>query len=230
MSSKNTPYPGYKTEKPIMEPIKDLFDELGAQDACIQLQELSITHLKEKADEKGDIVGDFLNEMYKENGIPQGTHDFNDLRLIASRSYLITTHAIFEKMLREIIKDCKIKTKSKWVTNTDKGENFAALQELIENLPKEKKINLTIVPEYKLLEYYRYVRVANSHRKNDTSKKADKAYSSFSKKDFDHFKSYAFAPKAPNPPEHICFSDFLLFTRAIKYYSKLLNEHCALSA
>lgn len=230
MAKKKIPDPGYTTTKKLMTSIRGIFDELGAQDACIQLQELSIQYLCNSAVATRAPIGDFLKLLYKGNKIPQGTYNFDELRELASKSYLTATYALLEKMLRGIISEYKTKnpgTAVGWRKQNLKGENFSPLQELVENLPQTISAPLVSAPEYRLLEYYRLVRVANSHHKGSTLTNAEKAYAVITSRDMSHFLSYDAAPPAPNPPDKICFADFLLFTRAIKYYSKLLNEACA---
>lgn len=85
---------------------------------------------------------------------------------------------------------------------------------------------LTKAPETKLLEYYRLLRVSNVHLKDGTQSRAGRAYNSFNDRQIEYFrKNYDLA--APDAPHQVNFSDFLLFTRAIKYYSRLVNEACA---
>lgn len=230
MTTKTIPHPGYSTTKKLIAPIKNMFDELGAQDASIQLQELSIQYLCNSARVEKIPVGDFLKSLYKGSGIPHGTYDFDELRELASKSYLTVTYALLEKMLRAIISEYKEKNPvaaTQWRKKNSNDENYPPLQELIENLPSTSRVQLRGVPEYRLLEYYRLVRVANSHHKGETLKNAEKARMQITPADIGHFSNYIPAVAAPNDPEHICFDDFLLMTRAIKYYSKLLNEACA---
>jgi hypothetical protein len=67
------PKPGCTTTKPLLAPIRQMFDDIGAQDACVQLHELSIRHLQDAAAFKAKFpVADFLNPMFKECSIPQG--------------------------------------------------------------------------------------------------------------------------------------------------------------
>ncbi|MDK1024086.1 MAG: hypothetical protein QGD92_07630 [Gammaproteobacteria bacterium] len=230
MATKNIPAPGYTTTKGLLPSIKRMFDGVGAQDACIQLQELSIQYLCNSAEATRAPIGDFLKLLYRWNNIPHGTYDFDELLELASKSYLTATYALLEKMLRAIISEYKNNNPSVvkgWKKQNSQGENFSPLQELAENLPSKQSATLKNAPEYRLLEYYRLVRIANSHHKGETLRNAGKAHSAITAADIAHFQTYDPAVMAPNAPEGICFEDFLLFTRAIKYYSKLLNEACA---
>lgn len=227
MAAKNVPAPGYSTTKKLMPPIVEMLSELGAQDACIQLQELSIEYLCDAAANTDASIGEFLNPLYKAKNIPQGSYEFDQLRALASRSYLVATYSLVEKMLRGIIAEYKQASPdlaTGWKSKDSSGENLSPLRELTDNLPAALGKPLQSCPEFRLLEYYRLVRVANSHVKNSTLAKAIKAHKA-TVPDIEHLRTYA-PSNAPNPPDMICFDDFVLFTRATKYYSKLLNEAC----
>lgn len=229
MKSKLPPHPGYVTKKALASSVKTLASELGEQDACIQLQELSIEYLCNSATATRAPIGDFLKLLYRGNKIPHGTYSFDKLRLQASKSYLIVTYSILERFLRALIAEYRSAnpvTSATWKEKSSSGENLSPLLQLAENLPKKDVTILKNAPEFKLLEYYRLVRVANSHIKSATLEKAEKAYQDFTPKDISHFRKYKITD-APNKPDTLSFSDFALFTRAIKYYSKLLNEVCA---
>lgn len=223
------PLPGYKTTKPTSPAIKSMLRELGAQDACIQLQELCIAYMQNSAVATKAPVDAFLNLLYEGNGIPHGTHSFQELRQLASKSYLVVTYALFEKMLEELIKHVKHAQPSlaaAWKSKSASSGNMPPFVELASNLPPNHQSALQAVPEYRLFEYYRAVRVANSHIKSSTSSQANTAFGSLTSADLQHFAT-CYQLQAPNPPGALTFEDFRLFTRAIKYYSKLLNEACA---
>lgn len=227
--AKQVPPPGYKTTKPALPAIKLMLHELGAQDASIQLQELCITYMQNSAAATKAPLGDFLNLLYAGNNIPRGTHKFDELRELASNSYLMVTYAAFEKMLFEIIDQVKMNKPvlaAKWNSKNNSGGGLPPLMELTQNLPAGDRSILEKAPEYRLFEYYRAVRVANSHIKGSTSTYVNKAFAALTQADLQHFSS-CYGLQAPNPPGQITFDDFQLFTRAIKYYSKLLNEACA---
>lgn len=227
--AKSIPKPGYTTTKPNIPSIKIMFKELGAQDACVQLQELSITYMQNSAAATNAPLGDFLNLLFKANKIPQGTHSFQELREVSSKSNLIATYALFEKMLFATIahvKQTNHALAANWVSKSTSGGGLPPLLELTQNLPAASRSTLEAAPEFRLFEYYRAVRVANSHIKGSTATHVAIAYAALSETDLQHFIS-CYTLQAPNAPNQINFEDFKLFTRAIKYYSKLLNEACA---
>lgn len=225
----NVPHPGYSSEKPLIEPISVMYKELGDQDACVQLQELSVHYLEQCAADKGESVRDFLRELYQASSIPHGTHSFEQMRAVASTSYLLVTYALFERMVRGCIRAYQSRypeVEATWSEKNAAGEQLPPLPKLVFNaLPKHKK-QLVAPPEYKLLEYYRVVRVAGTHVDGKTLERAEKAFRALSPADSQHFRTYSQITQAPNTPDKISFEDFRLYTRAIKYYSNILNDVC----
>ncbi len=226
--SKAIPLPGYKTTKPAVPVLKAMFRDLGAQDACIQLQELCISYMENSAVATKAPVDAFLRLLYQGNGIPHGTYSFQELRELSSKSHLVLTYAIFEKTLEELIryvKSAKPSLAASWTSKTPSGGGMPPLVELVSNLPLPVQNPLVSAPEYRLFEYYRAVRVASSHLKSSTATQANTAFGALSPSDMQHFAA-CYQLQAPNPPSALAFADFHLFTRAIKYYSRLLNEAC----
>ena len=222
------PYPGYTTSKPLIEPISSMYKELGDQDACVQLQELSAAHLEACAAKANEPVNDFLKELYFAKGIPHGTYNFEQMRAIAHNSYLLVTYSLFEKMIKGCIRVYRgnnPEIDGKWIDKID-GEQLPPLLRLIHNLPQPYKSQLSSPPEFRLLEYYRLVRISGAHVDTKTLAKAEKAFSALDASDIAHFNGFPLISGAPNKPDSITFEDFKLFTRSIKYYSNLLNEVC----
>lgn len=225
----SVPHPGYSTSKPLIAPIRSMYKELGAQDACIQLQELSANYLEKSAAAMNAQVNDFLKLLYKANGIPHGSYNFAEMRSIACTSYLLVTHSLFDKMVKGCIRHYRTAnpaTDTQWV-NSVGGKTLAPLRRLAHNLPKPEQVKLTSPAEFRLFEYYRQVRVAGTHVADKTQKKAAVAFAALTQNDIQHFAEYAQICTAPNKPEAIGFDDFKLYTRSIKYYSNILNDVCS---
>lgn len=224
----NVPHPGYTSSKALIAPISLMYKELGDQDACVQLQELSVSHLQKCASDRGESVRDFLRNLYAANSIPHGTHSFEQMRSVASTSYLLVTYSLFEKMIKGCIREYRGRypeVESTWTDRVD-GEQLAPLQRLSHNALTMHKRQLMAPPEFKLLEYYRVVRVAGTHVDEKTAEKAERAFRAMSQEDLHHFRAYPQITQAPNPPNSLSFEDFRLYTRAIKYYSNVLNDIC----
>lgn len=224
-----TPPPGYTTTKPLIGAISTMWSELGKQDACIQLQELSNRCLHDALVASGKSPDDYLKPLFASYGIPNGTYSLAELEELVAKSYLVQTYSQLERMLRGVIAHYKTKyasTGAIWATKNSKDERYSPLEELHANLPKASAKALKDCPEFDLLEYYRVVRVANSHVKGTTLSRAQADYKKLTTKQLQHF-STCYSLKAPNPPSLIAFDDFLLFTRATKYFAKQINEVCA---
>jgi hypothetical protein len=222
------PHPGYVNAHPYIEPVSKLFSELGAQDACLQMQELAIVHLEKSAQAMNAQMNDYLKLLYISNNIPRGTYSFDEMREKIYVSFVSLTYTMFEKC----IKRCNWFYQQKippntWKTTLQGGVALHPLDQLTYNASREQKQALTAPPEHKLLEYYRRVRIASVHLDDDTKKAAEQAFADLTPTDHQHFLSYAHIYGAPNPPGMLSFQDFKLYTRAIKYYINVVNDVCS---
>ena len=226
MPKKPVPHPGYSATKPWLTAFQTLFNDLGEQDACIQMQEISQRFLEATAKGMGTKVENFLQILYQAHAVPHGTYDFLQMRNVSHRSYLVLTYASFEGALNEAIAEFKTRTGATWSKQNAHGKSLAPLAQVAFNLPSNAT-TLQSAPEYRLIEYYRFVRIAESHRTPVTSAAAAAAFGQLTAADHQHFAKYAYIKGAPNPPDSISFEDFKLFTRAVKYFSNLLNDALA---
>ena len=226
------PHPGYTTTKRKLAPVRLMLLELGRQDASIQLQELSLSFLESTAQSMGVRINDFLKILYQARKIPHGSYQFEELRQVFINSQITLTHAHLERMLKGVIEllRTRLRASSKplepvgWRTQKNKA-NLAPLQQLEENLPTIDSKRLASCPEFALLEYYRLVRVANAHMTDETRAHAEDAFKALTAVQLEHFEGYELL--APNLPSSLKFDDFLLFTRAVKYYANVINDVCA---
>jgi hypothetical protein len=223
MLKKPVPRPGYSATKPCLAAFQTLFHDLGEQDACIQLQEISQRFLEATAEGMGSKVENFLQILYQAHEVPHGTYDFMKMRNVSHKSYLVLTYASFEGALNEAIDEFKARTGATWSKKDAHEKALPPLAQVAFNLPSNAK-TLQTAPEYRLIEYYRFVRIAESHRTPVTSAAAVAAFGQLTATDHQHFAKYAYINGAPNHPDSISFEDFKLFTRALKYFSNLLND------
>lgn len=220
------PHPGYTTDNPFIPALSSLFLDLGAQDACIQLQEIAVIHLEKSALAMNAQMPDFLKLLYISNSVPQGTYSFSDMRAQIYNSFISATYSIFERSLKECIAVYKAKNQlANWVTQIGSAKLDPLSQILHNCTPSER--NLLSVPEKSLFDYYRKVRVADNHVSASTATNASAAFTALTSVEIAHFQNYAYIFGAPHPPGTLTFHDFRLYTRAIKYYANLLNEVCA---
>jgi len=203
--------------------LRKLLKELGAQDAAIQLQELAIRFLRESAPADNVKAGEFLRRQFKEHGLPHGTYDFDELRRMTATSYIVLTYAEVEGAFGGLIAEIKAQLPPgvNWVDQRGKS-NLAPLDQLTVNLPKGSRAALTDKPEAALIDYYRCLRVSDAHRSKKTAAQATKAFGRLQPMRAAFCETYLL--DAPNPPEQVHFDDFLLFTRAVKYLSRSINE------
>lgn len=224
-SKKAVPYPSYSTSKQLLRAFQTLFKDLGEQDASIQMQEISQRFLEATSKAMGTKTDHFLKLLYEAHQVPHGTYDFSAMQALAYRSNIVLTYASFEAAVKEAITEYKTRTGSQWVTLKN-SKILAPIAQVPENLLSQA-VALTSAPEYRLIEYYRFVRIAESHRTTVTTKAAQSAYSQLTSSDLAHFAKYQHITGAPNQLADINFEDFKLFTRAVKYYCNLLNEALA---
>jgi len=114
-----------------------------------------------------------------------------------------------------------------WVTTLKGGVALHPLEQLCYNCTPVEQLKLTKPPEFRLVEYYRRIRIASVHIGSSTAQDADTAFSSLTAADHQHFQQYAYLLDAPNAPSLLTFQDFKLYTRAIKYYINIVNDVCA---
>ncbi len=225
--AKNTPFPSYKNNKPYIDPIKDFFEELGAQDACFQLQELSIVHMEETANASNTPIENYISGLFMAHKIPHGSHKLSELRLLAYRTFISNTYTIFEKTIKLCNSFYRENRNLEWITTLPGGAALHPLEQLLKNCTHTEKIQLTQPPEFYLIEYYRRIRIASAHPNQKTEAEAIDAYNKITAHHLLHFSQYKYIVNAPNPPSRLNFHDFMLYTRAIKYYINILNDVCA---
>jgi len=224
--------PGYFTEKPLFPAVALLRRKLGYQDAILQLHELGIRTLERQSISQGENKNSFLKEQFESVGIPLGTFEFDDLRLIAAQSYIVQTYSIVERFFRDLISQyiaIKEIESVRWRTKDSSGGNLAPFEELCENLPDQAKRIVLEKPESKLLTYYRLVRVSVEHRSDEAKEKAIRFYERLNQDHRDYFRDTYDGLLAPNLPSKVTFDDFLLFTRATKYFANVVNDACDLN-
>ena len=224
-SKKAIPHPSYSTSKQWLSAFQTLSKDLGEQDACIQMQEISQRFLEATSKGMGTKTDDFLKLLYQAHQVPHGTYDFSAMQALGYRSFIVLTYASFEAAVKEAIAEYKTRTGSQWATSKN-NKTLAPIAQVPENIPSSATI-LTAAPEYRLIEYYRFVRISESHRTPVTTAAAQSAYAQLTASDLAHLAKYQHIKGGPNQPADINFEDFKLFTRAVKYYCNLPNEALA---
>lgn len=227
-TKKKVPDPGYVTTKPLYPSLVGMKDEVGFQDAAIQLGELASQFLSEHAQASAIGVAGFLQREFAMRAIPHGTTDFSHLMRFSHQSFLVQTYALIDGILRQLGREYRA---HKWLDegwlSSDGEDTLSPTDVLLRNLPTSEASKLSEKPEIDLLDYYRLLRVSIVHRTPQTTEKAKASHQQLTNAHPSYFmKVYRLAP---NPPDLASFTDFLLLTRSFKYVSNAFNEACDLN-
>lgn len=224
------PFPGYSTNKAMLQPIRDLKVELGLNDSCIQATEVAIKHLVETASLSDLSAHEFIRSLSEKYSVSHGVNDFDKLQETTANSYIVQTYNIVEIFFRNLIRDYrkhKNITDSDWKTQVNKA-SIDPLNQLAENFSATQRTILLSVPEKEMLDYYRLLRNSIVHKDDKAKQNAQNFYDRRVKPNLPHFAGYV--SNAPNPPDEISFNDFVLYSRGLKYYSLIISEACNLKA
>lgn len=228
-TAKQLPAPGYIATKALYPSIYGLKEELGFQDASIQLAQLASQVLAEVAAHSPLGPDEYLRQEFLKRGIPHGTHDFTHLANLSCRSYVVQTYALVDKTLRALAREYRGHKwlDDVWVANDTEGEAFSPVDLLIKNVDKRFVKELQSKPEVELIEYYRLTRVSIVHPTSEARDAAASCSSALQKNHPTYF-SAIYELVAPNPPDALTFEDFRLLTRAFKYVANVFNDACDL--
>ena len=227
MADKTTLKPGYFSEKPTISSIADIKKLIGAQDACLQTNQAAVLYMIEQANTSDDNEN-FMNYLFSKYKISRGTNDLSYFKLTLYKSYILQTYNLVEPSFKKLNKQFKYYNdlESTWKTK-DGDKNLDPLNQLVINLSREDREKLKSYPEYYLLDYYRLVRnsIVHLQEDDDEHKKTLQYYKNSLADKKDYFIS-TYELEAPNEPDSLSFSDFMLYTRALKYFSNILNNFC----
>lgn len=219
--------PGYFNQLPIIDAIGELKQTIGLQDSYIQTNQIAFLYLKEQSESTEDKEL-FLAELFKKYSISRGTFDFEYFQSIQYRSYILQTYNLIEPFFKNLNSRFRFYNNFIGDWKVKKGDkNLDPFNQLLENLETGKAKKIISFPEYHLIDYYRIIRNAFVHLQetDDEHKKTTKYYKEKIVPHLQHFKEN-YELDAPNKPEQINFEDFMLYTRAIKYFSNILNDVC----
>lgn len=224
---KETPKPGYTTDKPVIKAIKQIKKLVGIQDSCIQLNEAAILLFEEQAlqNENPKV---FINDICAKFKISRGIDDLDYLKKTNHKSYILQTYNLVEPSFKKLNKQYKYFNDFTDVWKVKDGKkSLDPFSQLVINLPTKSQTLIKEYPEYYLLNYYRLVRNSIVHlQDNNKEHSITKTYfEDFLKDKLDFFKEN-YELKAPNEPNNISFEDFMLYTRALKYFTNILNNIC----
>ncbi len=210
---------------PLISSIKQLKKTVGLQDSCIQTNQLAILLLQSKVKSQTDEI-QYLKGLFDTHKISQGSIDFDYLQEIQSKIYLLQTYNLIEPLIKAINKELRLLNnfQGSWLYKDD-TKNLDPLNQLVCNFNSAQRKTILQYPEYHLLNYYRLIRNSIVHLQESDSedKKTLAYYNQYIKPNLSYFH-INYNIKAPNHPKNISYSDFEIYTRAIKYFGNIIND------
>jgi hypothetical protein len=222
---KQIPKPGYVTERPLYPAVSDLRQASGEQDTLVNLSEVAIRLFEQTMGGTGDPVA-FVNAMCARTKVNTSLGvAWDGVRLNGYRFSIVQVMVVVDTFLRRLAREYRLYSglsADNWRTQA-RGEQLDPLAALTENLSDGAKRRARGCPEYGLIQYYRAVRNRTIHQ---TRQDTDAQLAHLLARHEKHFNECYSA--VPRPFAEITYDDFLLLTRAVKYYSNVLNDVCDL--
>ena len=219
--------PGYFNQKPLLRVIADLRIIVGLQDSCIQTNQAAVLYFEEAAQASGNEQN-FIRQHCTRHQISPGSADFVYVKSIQYKAYLMQTYNLLEPWFKELNRAYRYYSffEGDWKTKS-RDKSLDPFNQLLENIGTTAKRAIKAYPEYVLLDYYRLIRNSIVHLQEDKDehKKTQKYFDDHIQQHQEYF-STNYQLDAPNGPDQISFADFKLYTRAVKYFSNILNDLC----
>lgn len=215
------------TARPLFPAVKDLLVHLGKQDTQVNMTELALRAF-EQTFPQGKNPRDFVNAKARELGVNTALAlgpSWDETRINGHQFAIIQTMTIIDSFLRRLMREyAAYGLLGPGTLKTKRGnQQLDALGMVEENLPAANAKAIRKCPEYDLIQYYRSVRNHIMHP--DPGEPAPDP-SALIAAHSGHLAGYG---SLPSPAAVVGYSDFILLTRATKYYSRLLNEQCGLT-
>lgn len=227
MANKSTLKPGYFSDKPTISSISNIKKLIGAQDSCLQTNQVSILYLEEQANASENAEA-FMHDLFSKYKISRGTNDLSYFKLTLYKSFILQTYNLVEPSFKKLNKQFKYynNLEDGWKAK-DGDKNLDPLNQLVNNLSREDREKFRSYPEYYLLDYYRLVRnsIVHLQEDDDEHKKTLQYYKANILEKKEYFIT-TYELNAPNEPNNLSFEDFMLYTRTLKYFSNVLNNFC----
>ncbi len=193
---------------------KKLKQTLGEIDSIVESIELATREFIEIISLNGktkDEIQENINKLSVKHKIKVDYVDISKLENRVIKLHIINVYEQLEHYLEELVEQHpNFKDKS------SKRDKETDLDFIIRILKQEKILKNSI--EYYIINHYRLIRNRFVHSLN---------------KDLNKFKNRILIENteysllsAPNEFDTMVFDDFILFTRAIKNFAKLINQHC----
>lgn len=226
----SVPLPGYTSQRPLYPAVRRINVVGGMHDTLVNLVEVALGHFEADMKEADDPAA-FVKSVCKSLGINTSLGvKWNDLRGHVHRLAIVQVIGTADEFVRELTQEYRYfrEIENRPLLNHVQGKQLDALAMLIENLPDNEKRRAQECPEFALWQYFRMVRnrVVHGDRSEVTDRKLAAEHARLLKDHGLHFKRcYDWQPSAFG---QIVYKDFFMFTRAVKYYAKILNDVCDL--
>lgn len=221
------PKPGYFTDKPYLKHLRKIKKLIGIQDASLQTNQLAILFLEENVNSSKNSEL-FLKELFDKHKVSRGTYDLSQFKNTIYKSYILQTYNLVEPSLKKLNKFYRYYNNFEGNWKTKNGDkNLDPFNQLIINLDSKSRKEIKSYPEYYLMDYYRLVRNSIVHLQNDKNEHSItiQYYNDLLQDKIEYF-NYTYELSAPNIPTEITFEDFMIYTRAIKYFINIINNVC----
>lgn len=217
------PWPGYAARQPLYPAIRQLNLWLGRQGNVVDVMEVAARYLAEQAELERD--GDaWVRTLAKRFRVPASHLRVEATHAGAARMYIDLTYESVDRHLRRLIREVVLYKERKW-SYSEGSRILSPLEQLTKNLSPLARERLGSTPEFHLLEYYRLVRNSIVHEGRATEASLDAEYRRLLNYK-SHFDGYQL--QAPNALADIQYHDYRLLTRAIRYFSQVINDACDL--
>jgi hypothetical protein len=205
--------------------------ELGAQDQDLQFIELALRVLAEQSAAASGSSRAFLTAAYKAHGLPVGSMGIKAALGLAHVSYIVSTHAIVDRFLRDIISEyCAFNRipATSW-RRQDGARELDPLAQVLVNTPDAANAVLRALPESRILNYYRLIRNYAIHGDPNIRRGIDKIHADLTA-DATHIAQLYKGLRAPNRLDSLGFNDFMLYSRATRYWAHAFSNSCPLTS
>jgi hypothetical protein len=202
--------------------MRRLFRYLGETDALVELTELAARAFVESANVSGDASA-FIAAQSNKHGIRVNLSEFAHLSRHLGRSSIVTVYQSAERFLHEFRKEHSTLYSSRpWTGDADDVDPMTVTLRNVatSSLEAETRVGTDLLSRF---QYYRVVRNWVVHTKESDDSKPQAMFEKLVPYSAVH-EAQLDSVKAPNPPGHLGFDDFILFSRVTKLIAERLCE------
>lgn len=186
-----------------------ILDEvLGKSDATVEWIEVAVRHLKHEYETSGYTR---INDLARGYNVRVNPVEINDICVRWGQLQLLSSFQFFDEFLRNF----RDEHPRELPRNRKKGEDLITFMMEVYDVSK----NDVGMHEFEILDYYRLVRNQLMH---NPSIEQGKVHKSQAARILENKKDKYSTLSAPNYIDSIQFDDFILLTRVIKHFSRVL--------